>query len=170
MRITKGCPLCSTDVIGSWETGFYCKECNVIFRKRHVIFKHLKEDVRRTVLEHFTVEKPVQRVIRKEPLLVPQEPIEVMTLSEMKETLAQTAKEHKNVAVKLKRQTEKIEPDMFVPIQELTKPKTATPKKQPLEALFLTKATTVKKAVLKKPAKRATKTTKKTVKNAKKKK
>ncbi len=53
MRVTKGCPVCNSDVIGTLETGYYCKYCNVIFHKRYVVFKHTREEVKRKIQEHF---------------------------------------------------------------------------------------------------------------------
>lgn len=54
MRVTRGCPICEEDVIGTAETGYYCKACNVIFSKRRVVFKHAAEEVRALVHKHFS--------------------------------------------------------------------------------------------------------------------
>ena len=54
MRVTKGCPLCIGDVLGTYETGFYCKDCNMMFKKRHVIFKHVKAETRKLITKHFS--------------------------------------------------------------------------------------------------------------------
>ncbi len=53
MRVPKGCPLCAADVLGTFETGFYCQECNLMYRKRHVVFRHLREKTRARIREHF---------------------------------------------------------------------------------------------------------------------
>lgn len=54
MRVHKGCPLCENDVLGTSETGYYCKECNVIFRKEHIVFRHMKEETKRLITKHFS--------------------------------------------------------------------------------------------------------------------
>ncbi len=54
MRVPKGCPLCEGDVLGTMATGFYCKHCNLMFRKRHVRFKHYKREAQLTIKKHFT--------------------------------------------------------------------------------------------------------------------
>ncbi|MBR9693238.1 hypothetical protein GOV07_04925 [Candidatus Woesearchaeota archaeon] len=71
MRVTKGCPLCQGDVLGTGETGFYCKSCNLMFRKQHVEYKHLKREAKLLIQKHFSghiVEREEVTVFEDEPL------------------------------------------------------------------------------------------------------
>lgn len=54
MRVARGCPACGEDVIGTSETGYYCKACNLLFSKRHVVYKHAAEEVKALIHRHFS--------------------------------------------------------------------------------------------------------------------
>jgi hypothetical protein len=54
MRVPHGCPLCEDDVLGTPETGFFCRRCNLIFKRRQVVFRHAKEHVKGLIDKHFT--------------------------------------------------------------------------------------------------------------------
>jgi hypothetical protein len=54
MRVPHGCPLCEDDVLGTPETGFFCRRCNLIFKRRQIVFRHAKEHVKGLIDKHFT--------------------------------------------------------------------------------------------------------------------
>jgi hypothetical protein len=54
MRVAKGCPICVSDVLGTLETGFYCKHCNLIFSRRHISFRQSRDEVRGLIHRHFS--------------------------------------------------------------------------------------------------------------------
>ncbi len=53
MRVTKGCPICENDVLGERETGYYCKRCNLLFSRRHIVYRHVREETRAAIKNHF---------------------------------------------------------------------------------------------------------------------
>ena len=53
MRIPKGCPLCEDDVLGTSETGYFCRRCNLIFKKHHIVFRHGREELKGLIDRHF---------------------------------------------------------------------------------------------------------------------
>jgi|GEM_PF-2269573 len=62
MRVTKGCPLCRGDVFGTFETGFYCKACNLMYRKRHVLFSEVRDETKLLITKHFSGFGPKETV------------------------------------------------------------------------------------------------------------
>jgi len=54
MRVTKGCPICEGDVLGTTETDYYCRRCNLLFTRRHIVFRHMRLEARRLINKHFS--------------------------------------------------------------------------------------------------------------------
>ena len=53
MRVPKGCPICQEDVMGTPETGFFCRRCNLIFRRQHIVFRYAREELKGLIDKHF---------------------------------------------------------------------------------------------------------------------
>ncbi len=71
MRVPKGCPLCHQDVLGTLETDFYCRNCNLMISKRYVDFRHLRIEIRQRIHFHFakreSAENAPERVSQSAP-------------------------------------------------------------------------------------------------------
>jgi outer membrane biosynthesis protein TonB len=127
MRVHQGCPVCKEDVLGTRETGFYCKRCNLLFRHKHVNFKHMKEQVRKLIRHNFSGFEVRREELSIEP---PKEiPKEDITLSPAFQQLApeieETVEEMKTLSPAVEEELEKSEdePVILVHPEKLTPPK-----------------------------------------------
>ena len=93
MRVTKGCPICTGDVLGTAETGYYCKRCNLLFQKRHIVFKHAREEIHETIRKHFSIIEPVRPHERARPVTNEPLPQGKRLLDRLSERMANTLKE-----------------------------------------------------------------------------
>ncbi|NJL44179.1 MAG: hypothetical protein HC945_02595 [Nitrosarchaeum sp.] len=52
--ITGGCPICGSDVRGTNTDGYYCKACNILFRRRNLARTHAKNEAQELLTHHFS--------------------------------------------------------------------------------------------------------------------
>ncbi len=131
MRVTKGCPLCRGDVFGTFETGFYCKACNLMYRKRHVLFSEVRDETRVLITKHFSGFGPKDRreVVETEQF---ETAIDVPEKHGQKPEQEKTAKASQGPATRASRaRTTEKKATLKKPAPRSKKPKPATKRAEP---------------------------------------
>ncbi len=115
MRVHKGCPVCSADVVGTKDTGFYCKECNIIYRRRHVNYRDAALEVKHLVIRHFSeVPRSEPTEPRRRDYSFPSmkpapepvnEQIDIITMSQMHRAVKKAAAKAKRTGAKLEKKS-----------------------------------------------------------------
>lgn len=53
MKLEGSCPNCKGDIHGTPRKGYYCPRCNMLFRRHTLALRHIRQDLRKLINEHF---------------------------------------------------------------------------------------------------------------------
>ncbi|RME31363.1 hypothetical protein D6789_02955 [Candidatus Woesearchaeota archaeon] len=53
MLLEGSCPHCKGDLHGTPRKGYYCPRCNMLFRRHTLALRHIRQDLRKLIDEHF---------------------------------------------------------------------------------------------------------------------